>query len=616
MVLLNGIKYACERCIRGHRVSSCSHTDKPLVMIKPKGRPASQCSHCREQRKVKNAHTSCNCGKKGKSPGQHLASCLCHKNSHCTCVSKEKKPSPAATKKRNSPEAVASDSGYASQSEASQTHSDILKPANAGSTVTQDSDFLIEDIALPFDHSGGLLDFFSSSKSLPNDTPEEQHDGRFQPQQDFGAPPMQSSQSMDSTYNQAQQQRQKLNQMGENAFSNATGRNTQQDGTTYQVKPQNERNMNYFPYPPTDADLDLMENMFPLFPLVGFNSFENDKSLPLSGLPEEDGHSSDHQNVDPRTGRSSVGTASSAFPPSQKTELTRDRSGSAQATSASIYSNQHSTHPSSASLSNMNMGPTHHPRPLRPSSSFSGAPQNIRPKRPESVMSAASTSSNTSKHNLIEAPPASQHQFPKTPSSAAFPPFNLSDNNSTDDFHHVNFSSPGLFNENRSLPILSDEEAPRSGNQSGNVTPQPTMPSRQLSQSRRKTSLSRSHSQRHHNAVSKEHSFLPVKAGSSSENSPRQMLENKFANYDENMTFKHNRIDSYLREVAEESSGYFPNGDESPGTLQESTRADVGSQKSIAGQNALANDDFNMDNPDFQLIPMYHELFEPMQNGV
>ncbi|RKP30063.1 copper-fist-domain-containing protein, partial [Metschnikowia bicuspidata] len=61
MVLLNGVKYACDRCIRGHRVSSCTHTDKPLTMIKPKGRPASQCSHCREQRKIKNSHSSCSC---------------------------------------------------------------------------------------------------------------------------------------------------------------------------------------------------------------------------------------------------------------------------------------------------------------------------------------------------------------------------------------------------------------------------------------------------------------------------------------------------------------------------------------------------------------------------
>lgn len=88
MVLINGVKYACERCIRGHRVTTCTHTDQPLTMIKPKGRPASQCQHCREQRKLKAHHVACTCGKKGKSPGTHLASCLCHKNSHCTCSNK------------------------------------------------------------------------------------------------------------------------------------------------------------------------------------------------------------------------------------------------------------------------------------------------------------------------------------------------------------------------------------------------------------------------------------------------------------------------------------------------------------------------------------------------
>lgn len=87
MVLINGVKYACERCIRGHRVTTCTHTDQPLTMIKPKGRPASQCQHCRDQRKNKNLHVSCTCGKKGKSPGMHLALCACHKNTHCTCSS-------------------------------------------------------------------------------------------------------------------------------------------------------------------------------------------------------------------------------------------------------------------------------------------------------------------------------------------------------------------------------------------------------------------------------------------------------------------------------------------------------------------------------------------------
>ncbi|CCE62712.1 hypothetical protein TPHA_0D00690 [Tetrapisispora phaffii CBS 4417] len=53
MVLVNGIKYACERCIRGHRVTTCTHTDQPLMMIKPKGRPSTTCDLCKELRKNK-----------------------------------------------------------------------------------------------------------------------------------------------------------------------------------------------------------------------------------------------------------------------------------------------------------------------------------------------------------------------------------------------------------------------------------------------------------------------------------------------------------------------------------------------------------------------------------
>ena len=63
MVLINGVKYACERCIRGHRVTTCNHTDQPLMMIKPKGRPSTTCNHCKELRKNKNANPSgmCTC---------------------------------------------------------------------------------------------------------------------------------------------------------------------------------------------------------------------------------------------------------------------------------------------------------------------------------------------------------------------------------------------------------------------------------------------------------------------------------------------------------------------------------------------------------------------------
>ncbi|EDO17787.1 hypothetical protein Kpol_541p30 [Vanderwaltozyma polyspora DSM 70294] len=68
MVLINGVKYACERCIRGHRVTTCTHTDQPLMMIKPKGRPSTTCDLCKELRKNKKAlinspNAICTCGR-------------------------------------------------------------------------------------------------------------------------------------------------------------------------------------------------------------------------------------------------------------------------------------------------------------------------------------------------------------------------------------------------------------------------------------------------------------------------------------------------------------------------------------------------------------------------
>lgn len=62
MVLLNDKKYACETCIKGHRSSACKHIDRPLYEIKKKGRPVTQCEHCRELRKTKQVHVKCLCG--------------------------------------------------------------------------------------------------------------------------------------------------------------------------------------------------------------------------------------------------------------------------------------------------------------------------------------------------------------------------------------------------------------------------------------------------------------------------------------------------------------------------------------------------------------------------
>ncbi|KAI0320393.1 copper fist DNA binding domain-containing protein [Amylostereum chailletii] len=67
-VFLNDKKYSCEPCIKGHRSSTCKHTDRPLFEIKKKGRPVTQCEHCRELRKTKQVHVKCIC--EGKSPNE------------------------------------------------------------------------------------------------------------------------------------------------------------------------------------------------------------------------------------------------------------------------------------------------------------------------------------------------------------------------------------------------------------------------------------------------------------------------------------------------------------------------------------------------------------------
>jgi len=90
----DGHKWACDSCIRGHRVSGCKHTgkkpppspiaylrydalrleltvfnvDRELRLIAPKGRPVKQCEHCRGARKSKSHHAKCDCGDKKEQP--------------------------------------------------------------------------------------------------------------------------------------------------------------------------------------------------------------------------------------------------------------------------------------------------------------------------------------------------------------------------------------------------------------------------------------------------------------------------------------------------------------------------------------------------------------------
>ncbi|EGC49254.1 copper fist DNA binding domain-containing protein [Histoplasma capsulatum var. duboisii H88] len=99
-MLIKGEKWACEACIRGHRVSNCQHADRPLSHINKKGRPVSQCPHCRGLRKSRTTHTKCECGEKGHTKAEcptkeasdnqvgNRKQCCCGHGSRCTCANK------------------------------------------------------------------------------------------------------------------------------------------------------------------------------------------------------------------------------------------------------------------------------------------------------------------------------------------------------------------------------------------------------------------------------------------------------------------------------------------------------------------------------------------------
>ncbi|KAF8465901.1 hypothetical protein BDZ91DRAFT_725912 [Kalaharituber pfeilii] len=96
-MIIDGVKWACDACIRGHRVSGCTHSDRELKQIAKKGRPVSQCPHCRHLRKSRSAHVKCDCGERhvhGKDAAKKAGGNCCavnndkkdNKASHqCTC---------------------------------------------------------------------------------------------------------------------------------------------------------------------------------------------------------------------------------------------------------------------------------------------------------------------------------------------------------------------------------------------------------------------------------------------------------------------------------------------------------------------------------------------------
>ncbi|KAH7193890.1 copper fist DNA binding domain-containing protein [Fusarium flagelliforme] len=108
----NTEKLACESCIRGHRVAKCQHTDRPLLRVSRKGRPVSQCDHCRTLRNSRSVHTKCKCASAShqamlKAFGQER--CLCDEGETCKCAHKTDRKngkgirSPLSTDKSSTP---------------------------------------------------------------------------------------------------------------------------------------------------------------------------------------------------------------------------------------------------------------------------------------------------------------------------------------------------------------------------------------------------------------------------------------------------------------------------------------------------------------------------------
>ncbi|GAA5930648.1 uncharacterized protein JCM15063_002423 [Sporobolomyces koalae] len=59
-MLIEGIKFSCGVCIRGHRQASCTHAERELFEVKKRGRPITACETCRIIRKESNSHQTCN----------------------------------------------------------------------------------------------------------------------------------------------------------------------------------------------------------------------------------------------------------------------------------------------------------------------------------------------------------------------------------------------------------------------------------------------------------------------------------------------------------------------------------------------------------------------------
>jgi len=89
-MIIDGLKFSCETCIRGHRAAGCEHFDRPLQQISIEGRPVSQCNHCRSLRQSRSVHTKCICAIAARkethdTPGTKR--CRCCEGDTCICAS-------------------------------------------------------------------------------------------------------------------------------------------------------------------------------------------------------------------------------------------------------------------------------------------------------------------------------------------------------------------------------------------------------------------------------------------------------------------------------------------------------------------------------------------------
>ena len=82
----------CRSCA-SMNINANSFPDRPLTHINKKGRPVSQCTHCRGLRKSRTTHTKCDCGDKKKKDDCHITDihnrCGCCHGQRCTCALKK-----------------------------------------------------------------------------------------------------------------------------------------------------------------------------------------------------------------------------------------------------------------------------------------------------------------------------------------------------------------------------------------------------------------------------------------------------------------------------------------------------------------------------------------------